>query len=130
MLHDALVLQIQGNVHEAADYTHPGDRIDPVEQPMVPLMDALDAVLFIICEIRGADNARMSVDCFAGAVGLLTYENSSMAEIGRNHAVSREAIRKRIEIYQLGMGVIGSVFQKRSTVGTEYSLCNKRNHKG
>ena len=132
MLHDALILQTQGHLSEPADFTHPGDIIDSPVKEMIPVEEALQAICFIICEIRGADSARMSVDCLAGAVGLLTYENRSMADIARTYGKSREAIRKRVEILQRGIGlnIIGATFQKRSQVGSEYNLCNRRNYKG
>jgi len=103
--------------------------MDPEQVEMIPLKDAAEAILFVILEISGQDNARLTTDCFSGAVGMMTIENISMADIARKHGVTREAVRKRIELYQDGLGIIGSVFQKRSQVGETYRKCNYRNHK-
>ena len=49
----------------------------------------------IVADMISAGNARLTIECFAVALGLSAYNGESMTEIAKKHGITRAAVSKR-----------------------------------
>ena len=107
-------------------FVHPIDSIEPLPEETYTRDEVRLAVGSMLHELSVPSNAALTLDCYKALFGLNIYERRSYADIARAYGVSRQAVNKRHKELAKKMGVVGSVYSKKSRSRKTYHLTNGR----
>jgi len=107
-------------------FVHPIDAIEPIPEETYTKDQVVLAIGSVLHELSVSSNIALTLACYKAVLGLAVYEYGSLTNIARAYGVSRQAVNKRHKELAKKMGVVGSVYSKKSRSRKTYHLTNGR----
>jgi len=107
-------------------FVHPIDAIEPIPEETYTGDEVKFAFSSVFHELGASSNIALTLDCYKAIFGLNVYEYRSLTDIAKVYGVSRQAVNKRHKELAKKMGVVGSVYSKKSRSRKTYHLTNGR----